>query len=60
MAKVRVAVNGFGRIGRNIVRAIFEWAARILTLWPSMTSDRLKPTPISCATIRCMAAFPMR
>src|ERR1700733_9755180 len=24
MAKVRVAVNGFGRIGRNIVRAIFE------------------------------------
>jgi len=24
MAKVRVAVNGFGRIGRNIVRAIYE------------------------------------
>ncbi|MBL8792256.1 MAG: type I glyceraldehyde-3-phosphate dehydrogenase [Rhizobiales bacterium] len=24
MAKVRVAINGFGRIGRNIVRAIYE------------------------------------
>jgi glyceraldehyde 3-phosphate dehydrogenase len=24
MARVRVAINGFGRIGRNIVRAIFE------------------------------------
>jgi glyceraldehyde 3-phosphate dehydrogenase len=24
MAKVRIAINGFGRIGRNIVRAIYE------------------------------------
>jgi glyceraldehyde 3-phosphate dehydrogenase len=24
MAKVRVAINGFGRIGRNVVRAIYE------------------------------------
>ena len=24
MTKVRVAINGFGRIGRNIVRAIYE------------------------------------
>ena len=24
MAKVRVAINGYGRIGRNILRAIYE------------------------------------
>ena len=24
MTKVRVGINGFGRIGRNIVRAIYE------------------------------------
>ena len=33
---VRVAINGFGRIGRNVVRALYESGRRAeITVWQS-------------------------
>ena len=58
---VRVAINGFGRIGRNILRGGDRGAtARISKSSPSTISRRSKPTPICCASIPCMAVFPAR
>ncbi len=38
---VRIAINGFGRIGRNVVRALYESGRRAkLPWWPS-TSWRM-------------------
>jgi transketolase C-terminal domain/subunit len=42
---VRVAINGFGRIGRNVLRAIMESAARTSRWWRSTISARSRPTP---------------
>ena len=56
---IRVAINGFGRIGRLVLRAIVESgppryrSRRASTIWA-----RSKPTPICCAMTACMAAFP--
>ena len=54
---VKVAINGFGRIGRNILRAIVEIAAaRTSRSSPSTISARSRPTPICCASTACTAA----
>jgi homoserine dehydrogenase len=44
--KTRIAINGFGRIGRNVVRAIYESGRTdIDRSWRSTISARWKPTP---------------
>jgi len=55
---IRVAINGFGRIGRNVLRAIAESGRKdievvgINDLGPVETNAHLY------ASIRCMAASP--
>ena len=53
---VRVAINGFGRIGRNILRAIAESGRNDIEVVG--ISARSRPTRICYAMIRSMAAFP--
>jgi len=55
---VRVAINGFGRIGRNILRAIAEAGAPISRSSASTTWGRSRPTRICCVSTRCTAASP--
>ena len=53
---VRVGINGFGRIGRNILRAIVESGAqRHRGRRPSTILARSRRTRTCCATIRCTA-----
>ncbi len=55
----RVAINGFGRIGRLVLRAIVEFSCRDLdSRWQSMIWGRWRPMRICCAMTACMAAFP--
>ena len=56
---VRVAINGFGRIGRNILRAIVESGRTDIEVVASTTSARSRPTRICFASTACTAAFPM-
>ena len=56
---IRVAINGFGRIGRLVLRAVLEQAAATTSRSsPSTISARSRPTPICCATTPSMATFP--
>ena len=57
---VRVAINGFGRIGRNVLRAIAEAERKDIEVVASTTSRRSKPTRTFCASTACTAAFPAR
>ena len=58
---VRVAINGFGRIGRNVLRAIAEVGPQgHRGRRRSTISARSRPTPICCATTACTAASPAR
>ena len=47
---VRIAINGFGRIGRNILRAMVEAKRSDIEVVAVMISRRWKPTRICCAT----------
>ena len=54
---VRVAINGFGRIGRNILRAIVESGRNgHRGRRRSTISARSRRTPICCASTPCTAA----
>ena len=57
---VRVAINGFGRIGRLVLRSIIESGRKDIQVVAINDLGPVKPTRICCATIRCMAAFPAR
>ena len=57
---VRIAINGFGRIGRNVLRAIVEQGRSDVRWSRSTTWRRPRPTRICSATIRCTAASPAR
>ena len=50
---VRVAINGFGRIGRNVLRAIAEAGRRDILVAVSLISPRLRPTLICSGSIPC-------
>jgi len=52
---IRVAINGFGRIGRNILRAIAESGRKDIEVVGSTISARSRPTPICCASTPCTA-----
>jgi glyceraldehyde 3-phosphate dehydrogenase len=56
--KTRIAINGFGRIGRNVLRAIFESGRKDIEVVASTISARSRPTPTCCATIRVHGRFP--
>ncbi len=60
MTKVRVAINGFGRIGRNIVRAIYESGRKDIDVVAVNDLGRSRPMRICCAGTRCMAGSRMR
>ena len=53
---VRVAINGFGRIGRNILRAITESGRKDIEVVLLNDLGPSRPTPTCCATTRSMAA----
>ena len=58
---VRVAINGFGRIGRNILRAIIECGPQgHRGRRAERSRPGRRPTPISCASTPFTAAFPPR
>ena len=57
---VRVAINGFGRIGRNILRAIYESGRKDIVVVAVNDLARSRPTPTCCATTACMAVSRMR
>ena len=52
---VRVAINGFGRIGRLVLRSIIEANRATSRSWRSTTWGRWRPMPICFATIPCTA-----
>ncbi len=53
---VKVAINGFGRIGRNVLRAIVESGRTDIEVVAINDLGRLKPTPTCYATIRSTAS----
>ena len=53
---LRVAINGFGRIGRLVLRAIVESERRDIEVVGVNDLGRSRPTPICCAMTACMAA----
>ena len=56
---VRVAINGFGRIGRNVLRAIVEAGAQgHRGRRHQRPRARSRPTRICCATTRVHGRFP--
>jgi glyceraldehyde 3-phosphate dehydrogenase len=55
---VRVAINGFGRIGRNVLRAIVESKRTDIEVVGIKISARWKPMRICCASTRCTDASP--
>ena len=57
---VKVAINGFGRIGRNILRAIVESGRKDIEVVSLNDLGPSKPTRISCVTIRSTAASLMK
>lgn len=57
---VRVAINGFGRIGRLVLRAIAETGRRDVTVVAINDLAPLPPTLICFATIASTAAFRAR
>ena len=58
---VRVAINGFGRIGRLVLRSIVEHGrTRHRGGGDQRPRARWRPTPTCCATTACTAASPAR
>ena len=57
---VKVAINGFGRIGRLVLRAMVESGRDDSSASRSTTSAASRPMPICSATTACMAASPAR
>jgi glyceraldehyde-3-phosphate dehydrogenase/erythrose-4-phosphate dehydrogenase len=55
---VKVAINGFGRIGRNVLRAIIESKRKDIEVVAINDLGRSRPMPISSASTRCTAASP--
>ena len=55
---IRVAINGFGRIGRNVLRAIVEGGRKDIEWSPSTISRRSRPMRICCASTRVHGRFP--
>jgi glyceraldehyde 3-phosphate dehydrogenase len=55
---VHVAINGFGRIGRNILRPSSKTGARILRWSRSMTSGLSRPTRTFCRYDSVHGRFP--
>lgn len=44
---IKVAINGYGRIGRQVLRAIYDYQIQDqLQTSPSTPAAALKPTPI--------------
>ena len=57
---VRVAINGFGRIGRNVLRAIVEAERKDIEV---VAINDLAPVETNAHLLRydsCTAAFPAR
>lgn len=54
---IKVAINGFGRIGRLALRAMLERHKQELTVVAVNDMADLKPTHISSATIRLTGFF---
>lgn len=57
---VRVAINGFGRIGRNILRYIVESGRADLQVVAINDLARLRRMRIYCVLTLCTAASRMR
>lgn len=58
---IRVAINGFGRIGRNVLRAHYEdGKSRDLEIVAVNTRVTMKSMRTCCATTRCMGALPRK
>ena len=55
---LRVAINGFGRIGRNVLRASVEAKRNDFEVVAINDLGPVKPTRICSALTACMAAFP--
>ena len=47
---VRVAINGFAGIGRNVLRAIYEAKRNDIEVVGINDLGRSRPTPICCAS----------
>ena len=52
----KIAINGFGRIGRNVLRALAEHGARTFRWWRSTTWPDTPPSRTCSATTACTAA----
>ena len=58
---IRVAINGFGRIGRNVLRAHYEdGKSRDLEIVAVNTPGDDEINAHCCATTRCMGALPRK
>ena len=57
---VKVAINGFGRIGRNVLRAIHESGRKDIEVVAINDLGRSRPTRICCASTACTAGSPTR
>jgi glyceraldehyde-3-phosphate dehydrogenase/erythrose-4-phosphate dehydrogenase len=57
---VKVAINGFGRIGRNILRAIVESGRKDIEVVAVNDLGPVETNAHLCASIPCMAASPAR
>ena len=57
--KTKVGINGFGRIGRQVLKAIMERAATSWKLSQSTTSLMLKPMRICLSTTLTTASSPV-
>jgi len=57
---IRVGINGFGRIGRNILRAIYESGRKDIEVVAATTSAPWRPTRTSCASTASTAVSPAK
>jgi glyceraldehyde-3-phosphate dehydrogenase/erythrose-4-phosphate dehydrogenase len=57
---VKVAINGFGRIGRNVLRAIVESGRKDIQVVAINDLGPVETNAICCASTACMAVSPMR
>ena len=57
---VKVAINGFGRIGRNVLRAIIENGRKDIEVVAINDLGPVETTPICCAMTRCTVGFRQR
>ena len=54
---LRIGINGFGRIGRLIVRAVIEYGITDVEIVAINSPGALEPKPIFSAMTRHMAAL---